>query len=322
MHDPSSPGSRRMKSGGKRREIRERLNSTQGFFYEAGATIARERSRYQSVELVETEAFGRVLLLDGVTQVAERWEYRYHEPMVHPALIAHPDPRRVLVIGGGDGAILRELLRYRSLESVDMVELDETVLRFSRERLGHINRGALDDPRLRLHVGDGRAFVEGLEASHDVVIMDMIDPSLPSRFLYTREFFRSVARSLRGEAGIFVMHGESPMARPAAFACIGKTLTEVFPIVRTATTFVPMYGTLWSFRYASGRTDPSALDSVTVEERLAARMEGSVRLTRGELWPALFARDPACAEAEADPRARVITDAAPDFPDAFEGEAE
>jgi spermidine synthase len=90
-----------------RREIRERLNAHQGYHYDAGKTLVSTATPYQKAELVETEAFGRVLLLDGATQVSEKWEYRYHEPMVHPAMLAHPDPQRVLVIGGGDGGILR-----------------------------------------------------------------------------------------------------------------------------------------------------------------------------------------------------------------------
>lgn len=314
------------------REIRERLNAHQGYHYEAGRIIVSAQTQYQKAELVETKAFGRVLLLDGATQVSEKWEYRYHEPMVHPAMLAHPDPQRVLVIGGGDGGILREVLRHRTVRHVDFAELDEEVVRFSADHLAHINAGAFDDPRVHCVFGDGRAFVEAAAASqgsstqpgYDVVIMDMTDPEGPARFLYTRDFFTAVQKALRGGLGIFVMHGESPAARQAAFACIGRSLRSVFPVVSTATTFVPMYGTLWSFRYAVSNTgrqtiyDPATLNPAEVDARIAARMDSVPLLANGALWPALFAPDPLVAEAESHPLGRVITDGQPDFPDSFE----
>ena len=314
------------------REIRERLNANQGYHYEAGRTLVSTQTQFQKAELVETNAFGRVLLLDGATQVSEKWEYRYHEPMVHPAMLAHPDPQRVLVIGGGDGGILREVLRHRTVQHVDFAELDEEVVRFSADHLAHINAGAFDDPRVHCVFGDGRAFVEAAASSkgcstqpgYDVVIMDMTDPEGPARFLYTREYFTAVRKALRGGLGIFVMHGESPAARQAAFACIGRSLKSVFPVVSTATTFVPMYGTLWSFRYAVSATganvgmDPAAMSPAEVDARIAIRMDSVPLLAKGDMWPALFAPDPILAEADAHPLGREITDESPDFPDSFE----
>ncbi|MFH2115333.1 MAG: hypothetical protein ABIJ86_12590 [Spirochaetota bacterium] len=329
---------------GATREIRERLNAHLGYHYDAGRTMVSAETPYQKAELVETGAFGRVLLLDGATQVSEKWEYRYHEPMVHPAMLAHPDPQRVLVIGGGDGGILREVLRHKSVWHVDFAELDEEVVQFSRDHLAHINAGAFDDPRVRCVFGDGRAFVQaaassrgcGTQPGYDVVIMDMTDPEGPARFLYTREFFAEVRKALRGGLGIFVMHGESPAARQAAFACIGRTLKAVFPLVSTATTFVPMYGTLWSFRYAMSNTgtdpralrdaesapglikDPAVMSPAEVDALIAARMDSVPVMATGAMWPALFAPDPIVAEAEAHLLGRVITDRQPDFPDRFE----
>jgi spermidine synthase len=154
--------------------------------------------------------------------------------------------------------------------------------------------------------------------------MDMTDPEGPARFLYTADYFTAVRQTLRGGQGIFVMHGESPAVRQAAFACIGNTLGSVFPVVSTATTFVPMYGTLWSFRYGlstdmTGQIkDPAILSPTEVDARISARMETVPVLTRGAMWPALFAPDPILVEAENHPQGRVITDGQPDFPDSFE----
>ena len=299
------------------REIHEAHNPSMGFFYTAEETLAEARTPYQHAELVRTEALGKVLLLDGITQVAERWEYRYHEPLVHPTLLAHPNPRKVLIIGGGDGGALRAVLLHRTVERVDFVELDEAVVRFSREHLDYVHGGAFDDPRVRLLFGDGRAFVERAEPVYDAVIMDMTDPAGPSRFLYTQEFFKAVASVLSGPEAVFSMHGESPAARPAAFGCISRTLRSVFPVVGVSSAFVPMYGTLWSFLYASTASDPAALSRSELEARMSERMAERPRLTAPALWAGLFGEDPLIAEAEADPRSRVITDAEPDFPDAF-----
>lgn len=318
------------------REIREKLNAHQGYHYTAGQTLVSTDTPYQRAELVETEAFGRVLLLDGATQVSEKWEYRYHEPMVHPAMLAHPDPRRVLVIGGGDGGILREVLKHRTVQHVDFAELDEAVVQFSRNQLAYINAGAFDDTRVHCVFGDGRDFVQAAASSlgsstqpgYDVVIMDMTDPEGPARFLYTKEFFAEVQKTMRGGLGIFVMHGESPAARQAAFACIGKTLKAVFPVVSTATTFVPMYGTLWSFRYGVSNAgteagagpiqNPALLTPAEVDALIASRMDSEPIMATGAMWPALFGPDPIVAEAETHVLGRVITDGQPDFPDSFE----
>ncbi len=303
---------------GSAREVREYLNPRSGFFYEVEGAIAAEKTPYQEAELAQSAALGKVLLLDGITQVAERWEYRYHELLVHPAMLAHPNPQSVLVIGGGDGGALREVLAHKTVRRADMVELDEAVVRFSRENLSCVHRGAFDDPRARLVIAEGRAFLESAKAEYDVVIMDMTDPAGPSRFLYTADFFHLVRAAMRGSEAVFAMHGESPVARPAAYACIERSLRSVFPIVAAASTFVPMYATLWSFRYASEASDPAALEGEEVERRIAARMGSRPLLANGALWPAIFAADPVLAEAAADPRGRVITDEEPDFPDCFD----
>ncbi len=234
-------------SSGFRREVREILNNDMGFFYSANALLAEEQTPYQEMELLDTSALGRVLLLDGVTQISERWEYRYHEPLVHPALLSHPLPRQVLVIGGGDGGTLREVLVHKTVEQVDFIELDEAVVRLARKELSSVHCGAFDDPRVRIQFCDGRSFVESAEPVYDAIIMDMTDPVGAARYLYTREFFQAVSGIMCGPEAVFAMHSGSPIATPALFACIGQTLKSIFSIMCTSSTFVPMYGTIWSF---------------------------------------------------------------------------
>ena len=212
----------------RRRVFKEALNPNFGFYYTINKTLQKGKTKYQQLELVDTDEFGTVLLLDNITQVAERNEPHYHEPMVHPAFCCHPNPRNVLVIGGGDGGILREVLKYPSVKRVDHAELDEKVITFSKKYLKSVHKGSFDDPRVHVQVADGRAFTKQHPGEYDIIIMDMTDPYGPSKMLYTREFFRIVKRAFRDSNGILVMHSESPVARPEAFSCIQKTLRSVF----------------------------------------------------------------------------------------------
>jgi len=169
---------------------REWLNERFGYFYTVNKQLRSHSTAFQKLDLVDTDEFGRVLILDGITQIAEKNEFQYHEPMVHPALCTHPDPRRVLVIGAGDGAILREVLKYPNVESVDLAELDEGVIRFSKKFLASVHRRAFADPRVHVHIVDGRNFVECNQRTFDVVIMDMTDPFRAVEVpLYKRLFY-------------------------------------------------------------------------------------------------------------------------------------
>ncbi|MCX7774827.1 MAG: polyamine aminopropyltransferase [Spirochaetaceae bacterium] len=299
-------------------QIVERLNPRCGFFYDIDSVLVQVKSPWQDIELAESPEFGKVLLLDGITQVALKGEERYHETLVVPAMLAHPSPRRVLILGGGDGGVLREVLAFKTVEKAIMVDLDPAVIEFSRQYLPEINAGAFEDPRAEIAPGDGRRYVEQCrDASFDVVIMDMTDPFGPSEMLYTREFFQQVRRILDGDIGVFAMHGESPVARPLAWVCIHATLSQVFPLVRPAFAFVPMYGTLWSFQFASGVSDPGRLACRELETRLLEAGHPEPRFCRPSMWPALFAMDPA-AEQALKLEHPIITDMASRFPDAFD----
>lgn len=298
--------------------IHEKLNEHTGYFYSVDGEIVSAKTPYQSARLIQTSGYGKALLIDDITQVTERWEYRYHEPLVHPVLLAHPSPSRVLLIGGGDGGALREILRHNTVQRVDFAELDADIVNFSREHLAHIHQGAFDDPRVHNAFGDGRKFVESSTGIYDVIIMDMTDPEGPSRFLYTKEFFTAIRAAFRNDDGLFSMHSESPVARPAAFSCIGKTLASVYPHIATASAFVPMYGTLWSWRYAGVTHNPAALSPDTVARSIADRLECTPQLVNASMWPALFAPDPLVEEATGYPDGRIITDSEPEFPDCYQ----
>ena len=248
----------------------ERLNPTFGYFYKLGKSLHKGKTQYQEMEIVESDEFGNVLLLDGVTQVTSRNEFLYHEPMVHPALTSHPNPKDVLIIGAGDGGILREVLKH-PVDKAVMAELDGGVVDFCDRLMPEINAGAFKDKRYRLEAGDGRKFVEQTKEKFDAVIMDMTDPFGPSVMLYTKEFFQHVKATFKDANGLFVMHTESPISRPNTFKQCHRTLAEVFKFRRTFYLYIHMYAVLWSITVCSDSLDVATISPVELGTRLAAR---------------------------------------------------
>jgi spermidine synthase len=293
---------------------REWLNERFGYFYSVNKRLHSCATAFQKLDLVETDEFGRVLILDGITQIAEKNEFQYHEPMVHPALCTHPNPRRILVIGAGDGAILREVLKYPMVESVDLAELDEGVIKFSKKYLGSIHRNAFDDKRVRVHIVDGRNFVGNHPGSFDVVIMDMTDPFGPSKYLYTKDFFHMVKKSFRTPHGVFSMHTESPITRPKTFACIQKTLQSVFSCVRPFYVYIQMYAVLWSITTASDASDMAALSPTQIDKKLKKNNIIGLKMYNGDIHKASQAAYPFITDI-LQQKTRIITDRRPDMPD-------
>jgi spermidine synthase len=294
----------------------EALNPRFGYYYTVKKSLVRTKTRFQDLELIDTDEFGKVLLLDSITQVAEKNDCWYHEPMVHPAMVAHPRPASVLVIGGGDGGIIREVLKYPCVKTVELVELDDTVIEFSRKHLKKVHCGAFSDPRLHITIADGRHYVDEHHGAFDVVIMDMTDPSGPSRMLYTKEFFGLVRRSFKNPDGVFVMHTESPLSRPGAFACIQKTLRASFPRVTPLYVYIQMYAMLWSISLCSEKTDCLKIKASAVDKKLARYGISGLKVYTGETHHAMKTAYPAIA-ALLKNRVPIITDASPEFPDDF-----
>jgi spermidine synthase len=300
----------------RRRLYREALNPAFGYFYTIKKTLRRASTKYQKIELVDTDEFGRVLLIDGITQVAERNEFMYHEPMVHPAFVCHPKPESVLVVGGGDGGILREVLKYPTVKRVELAELDGGVVNFSKKYLADVHGGCFDDPRVRVNITEGRKFTEEHPGEFDVIIMDMTDPFGPSTMLYTKEFYRLARRAMRDSAGVYIMHSESPVARPVAFACIQKTLASVFKNVNPLYMYIQMYAVLWSITMASDRVNPSTVKPETIDKKLAGLGIKGLRMYTGSTQSAMLTPYPYIEEILQRPT-KIITDADPEFPDDF-----
>ena len=218
----------------------------------AGRVIAERQSAFQRVTVIDSERYGKGLLLDGCWMTAERQERHYHEPLVHPALCAADSIARVLVIGGGDGGTARECLRHPGVQHLDLVEIDGVVVEMSQQHLASIGGGCWSDPRVRLTVGDGIAWVrEAADASYDVVIVDGSDPAGPAEGLFNRAFFEHCRRILR-PGGVFATQSESPEAFRDVHIATVRLLREVFGHADPLYGWVPMYPSgWWSWTFAA-----------------------------------------------------------------------
>lgn len=218
----------------------------------AGRVIAETDSPYQRITIIESERYGKGLLLDGCWMTAERQERHYHEALVHPALCGASNLERVLVIGGGDGGTARECLRHPGVGQLDMVEIDGQVVAWSREHLPRLGGGCWDDPRFQLTVGDGIAWAAAApDASYDVVIVDGSDPAGPAEGLFNRAFFQHCRRILR-PGGVFATQSESPEAFRAVHLQMVQVLRQVFGHADPLYGWVPMYPSgWWSWTFAA-----------------------------------------------------------------------
>jgi len=301
----------------KKKLFFEALNPNFGYFYTVKKSLRKGTTKFQQIELIDTDEFGRVLLLDNITQLGDRKDFGYHEPMVHPAMCSHPNPRSVLVIGGGDGGILREVLKHPTVERVEMAELDDGVIDFAKKYLTSVHQGAFDDKRVNLNVIDGRQFTKEHPGAFDIIIMDMTDPFGPSRMLYTSNFFRLIKKALRNDKGLFVMHSESPVSRPQAFSCINKTLNSVFTNVNLFYCYIQMYGILWSISVSSPQADVSKKKEAYIDGRLKKAGIGNLKMYNGKTHSAMQVPFPYVEEILQKGKGRIITDKRPDFPDDF-----
>ena len=237
-------------SGGRELWVDEVLD---GVRYGMAARVLEERvSPFQRVTIIDSQAYGKALLLDGCWMTAERQESQYHESLVHPALCGAERIGRVLVIGGGDGGTARECLRHQEVEHLDLVEIDPVVVELAQRHLGAIGGAAWRDPRCHLTIGDGIAWVaQAPSASYDVVIVDGSDPAGPAAGLFNRTFFEHCRRIL-APGGVFATQSESPEAFRQVHIDTVRVLRDLFPHADPMYGWVPMYPSgWWSWTFAA-----------------------------------------------------------------------
>ena len=220
------------------------------------------QSEFQRIDVFDSPEFGRFLTLDGLMMLTEKDEFIYHEMITHVAMASYPDIKRVLVIGAGDGGTVRELTRYSTVEHIDMVEIDEEVVKVCREYLPQ-TACRLDDPRVHLYFEDGLRYVRTKENEYDLIIVDSTDPFGPGEGLFTSEFYGNCYNALT-ENGILVNQHESPYYEEDAKAMqrAHKRINEFFPICRVYQVHIPTYPSgHWLFGFASKTVDPLAFDA-------------------------------------------------------------
>lgn len=215
------------------------------------------QSDFQRIDVFESKEFGRFLTIDGYMMLTERDEFIYHEMIVHTPMAVHPAVEKVLVIGAGDGGVVRELSRYASIQKIDMVEIDPMVVEVCKKYLPQTSC-RLDDPRVSIYYEDGLKFVRTKEDAYDLIIVDSTDPFGPGEGLFTKEFYGNCYKALRAD-GIMVNQQESPFYAEPAAACqrAHKRIVESFPISRVYQAHIPSYPSgQWLFGFASKKYHP------------------------------------------------------------------
>lgn len=251
---------------------------------EVRETLFRGKSEFQDVAVLDTTDFGRVLVLDGVIMTTERDEFVYHEMIAHVPMVAHPHPRRVLVVGGGDGGAVREVLRHPSVTHVDLCEIDGMVIEQSKKWLPGI-AGMLDDPRVTVHLRDAVAFVAEQTDAYDVILIDSTDPFGPGEGLFTESFYRDCLRALTAD-GILSAQSESPFSMQPEFTRAYSKLFKVFPHVSCYYGAIPTYpGNIWTWSFCSKTQDPFA----QLERKDLSELEAACRYYNRDLHRGAFA---------------------------------
>lgn len=255
----------------------ELLHAGWGQSFEVTRVLHEQQTVHQHLIIFENPLFGRVIALDGAVQTTSRDEFIYHEMLAHVPLFSHPDPKRVLIIGGGDGGILREVLRHPGVEQVVLVEIDAAVIGLCRQYFPAHSDGAFDHPKTEIVIGDGIAFVHGTDRRFDVILSDSTDPLGPGEALFTERFYAGVARCLEAQ-GIFAAQNGVPFLQAGELVATHRRLRRLFADTGFFTAAVPSYvGGLMALAWAC--RDGSVRENLALAA-LQRRYQASGMVTR------------------------------------------
>ena len=247
------------------------------------------KSLYQSVQFVESGGWGRCLVLDGKIQSSELDEVIYHETLVHPPMISHPNPQTVFIAGGGEGATLREVLKHSTVKRAVMVDLDREVVELCRRYLPSFHRGSFDDSRAELVFDDARRYLQECDERFDVMVLDLPEPIErgPAYLLSTVEFYHSVRNRLSPGGIMSLQAGASTWGNHSCFTAVVNTLKAVFPKVYPYEASIPSYCGMWGFALASNKLKPPSLKEI--DRRISSRIKGELSYYDGTTNQGLFA---------------------------------
>ncbi len=232
-----------------------------------------KKTRYQEVMIADIKGLGRALIIDNLIQSSEIDEHYYHESLVHPAMVLHPNPRRVLIIGGGEGATLREVLKHSTVEKAVMVDIDGEVVEFAKEYLEFMHKGSFYDPRAEVVIMDGKEYLLKAETgSFDVIIFDLTDPYAGevALELYSEKMYREAFRVL-GDDGVVVTQAGNSFFYRDAYNMVLENMARVFPIIEEYQAWVPVFGYACNFILGSKKYEPRSVSAEEAERRLRER---------------------------------------------------
>ncbi|MDH5572039.1 MAG: polyamine aminopropyltransferase [Gammaproteobacteria bacterium] len=248
----------------------ETLYDTYGQSFTIDKVYFESKTEHQHLMIFHNAMFGRVMVLDGIVQTTEKDEFIYHEMLTHVPILAHGSARRVLIIGGGDGGILREVCKHSSIEHVTQVEIDSAVIEMAREYLPNHSNGAYDDPRANIVIGDGVKFVNDTNEKFDLIISDSTDPIGPGEVLFTSNFYDGCKRCLN-EDGILAAQNGVAFMQPDEITTTARRLATVFNDCYFYGAAVPTYiGGIMTFAWASDNPAYRNMDLETLQQRYQA----------------------------------------------------
>ena len=270
------------------------------------------RTKYQSVQIVRSGSFGTCLVLDGKIQSSQADEFIYHEALVQPAMLTHPNPASAFIAGGGEGATLREVLSHPTVRRAVMVDIDEEVIALCKQYLPEHNRGAFEDKRTELYHLDARQYLANSKDRFDIIIIDLPDPieEGPAYRLYTRQFYKIVFDRLADDGLISVQAGSASLNELLNLTAVNNTLKSVYPIVSVCKADMPCFGGPWGFCIASKKYDPRQLTVEAINDLISQRSMTSLRFYDGLTHQGMFSLPRYIREALADQK-RIITDEDP-----------
>ncbi|EJE7233667.1 polyamine aminopropyltransferase [Clostridium sporogenes] len=239
--------------------LKENQISDPVLHYKFTKTLLNKKTPFQELTIVKSKTLGNMLLLDGIVQTTEKDEYVYHEMITHIPLFTHPNPKKVLVVGGGDGGTIREVLKHPSVEKAVLCEIDEEVIKASKEFLPTISC-ALDNPKCEIFIGDGIKYVHEHKNEFDIIIVDSTDPFGAAEGLFGGSFYKEIYQALT-DKGIFVAQTETPFYLPEVVKKVYDDARTIFPITKLFMAAIPTYPSgYWSFTIGSKKLDPATAD--------------------------------------------------------------
>jgi spermidine synthase len=241
----------------------EKQTETFGITAKIKETLHTEQTDFQKLDMIETEQFGTMLVLDGMVMTTDVDEFVYHEMVAHVPLFTHPNPKKVLVVGGGDGGVIREVLKHPSVEKAVLVEIDGKVIEYSKKFLPNI-AGELDNPRVEVQVDDGFMHIHNHKNTYDVIMVDSTEPVGPAAKLFEKGFYQGIYEALT-EEGIFVAQSDNPWFHGELIKKVFADVKDIFPITRLYTANIPTYPSgLWTFTLGSKKHDPLKVDPAQI----------------------------------------------------------